>query len=45
LGAAEVLSIAYIGSSYRDAIAFIMLIAVLLIKPSGIFGELESRKG
>ncbi|BAF60531.1 branched-chain amino acid ABC-type transport system, permease components [Pelotomaculum thermopropionicum SI] len=45
LGAAEVLAIAYIGSSYRDAVAFIILIAVLLIKPSGIFGKLEGRKG
>lgn len=45
LGAAEVLAIAYIGSSYRDAVAFIMLIVVLLIKPSGIFGKFEGRKG
>ena len=45
LGAAEGLAIAYVGSSYRDAVAFILLIAVLLIKPSGIFGKFEGRKG
>ena len=27
------------GSQYRDAIAFVLLIAILLIKPSGLFGK------
>jgi branched-chain amino acid transport system permease protein len=38
LGLAEVFAVAYISSAYRDAIAFIVLIATLLIRPSGILG-------
>ncbi len=39
LGMVEVLSSAYISSSYRDAISFTILIIVLLLKPSGLFGS------
>ena len=38
LGIVEVFAVAYISSAYRDAIAFMVLIAVLLIRPSGILG-------
>jgi branched-chain amino acid transport system permease protein len=38
LGLAEVLSVAYLASSYRDAFAFLLLIAVLLVRPRGLFG-------
>lgn len=31
-------------SQYRDAIAFVILIAILLIKPTGIFGKSVSEK-
>jgi branched-chain amino acid transport system permease protein len=30
---------AYISSEYKDAFAFIILIIILLIKPSGIYGR------
>ena len=37
LGFVEVLSIAYVSSSFKDAIAFTMLITVLMVRPSGLF--------
>ncbi len=39
VGLAEAIGASYIHSGYRDAIAFGILILVLLIKPSGIFGK------
>jgi branched-chain amino acid transport system permease protein len=39
LGLVEELGSAYISSGYRDAIAFGILIIVLLIKPSGLLGS------
>lgn len=44
LGFAEVLSVAYIGSSMRDAVAFGMLFLILLFRPRGLFGTLNERK-
>ena len=31
-------------SNYRDAIAFVILIAILLVRPSGLFGKYEPEK-
>jgi branched-chain amino acid transport system permease protein len=39
LGITEVLTVAYGGSAYRDAVAFGMIIIILLIRPQGIFGS------
>ncbi len=39
VGLAEAIGASYISSGYRDAIAFAILIVVLLVKPSGIFGK------
>lgn len=39
LGMAEVLSVAYADSSWRDAVAFGMIILILLIRPQGLFGK------
>mgnify|MGYP002529641165 CR=1 FL=1 len=39
VGVIETFSAGYISSGYRDAIAFAILVAVILIKPSGIFGK------
>lgn len=44
LGFAEVLSVAYIGSSSRDAVAFGLLFLVLLVRPTGLFGRGFERK-
>jgi branched-chain amino acid transport system permease protein len=44
MGQAEVLSAGYISTPMRDAIAFAILILVLLVRPTGIFGEPEREK-
>jgi branched-chain amino acid transport system permease protein len=44
LGFAEVMSVAYIGSTMRDAVAFGLLFMVLLLRPQGIFGKVLERK-
>ncbi|MFC3338490.1 branched-chain amino acid ABC transporter permease [Paracandidimonas soli] len=44
LGFAEVLSVAYIGSSSRDAVAFGLLFLALLFRPTGLFGVSQERK-
>ena len=42
LGLLESLGAAYLSSDYKDAFAFIILIVILLIKPSGLFGKSQS---
>lgn len=44
LGFAEVLSVAYIGSTMRDAVAFGLLFLILLVRPTGLFGRVNERK-
>lgn len=44
LGMAETLVAAYGASSWRDALAFALLIGILLFKPSGLFGRHEPEK-
>ncbi|MDQ0873558.1 branched-chain amino acid transport system permease protein [Paenibacillus sp. V4I3] len=39
IGLSEVLAVAYGDSSYRDAVAFGMIIIILLIRPQGLFGK------
>lgn len=39
LGILESLAGAYIGSAYQEAIAFMILFIVLILKPSGLFGK------
>jgi branched-chain amino acid transport system permease protein len=39
IGVAEVMAVGYGESTYRDAIAFVILVLILLIKPSGIMGK------
>ncbi len=44
LGFAEVMAVAYIGSTMRDAVAFGLLFIVLLLRPQGMFGKVLERK-
>ncbi len=38
LGAVEIVSAAFLPSSYKDMIVFGLLLAILLVRPSGLFG-------
>ncbi len=44
MGQAEALTMGYISTPMRDAVAFTILIVVLLIRPTGIFGEPAGEK-
>ena len=44
MGIAEVLVSAFISSTIRDAVAFIILIVILLIRPTGILGKYMREK-
>ena len=45
LGFAEIMSVAYLSSDFRDAISFGLLFIILLVRPAGIFGSNIERKG
>lgn len=43
LGLLESMAAGVIGSGYRDLVAFVVLVLMLMVKPSGILGEAEIR--
>jgi branched-chain amino acid transport system permease protein len=45
LGFAEIMSVAYLSSDFRDAVSFGLLFIILLVRPSGIFGSKIEREG
>ena len=45
LGFAEIMSVAYLSSDFRDAVSFGLLFIILLVRPSGIFGSKVEREG
>lgn len=44
LGFAEVFTVQFVGSSWRDFIAFALLFAILLIRPQGLLGKKKARE-
>ena len=44
IGVAEVMTVAYVASSWRDAVAFGIIIVALMLRPSGLFGSKVSEK-
>lgn len=44
MGVAESLVVGYVSSTYRDALAFGILIFILLIRPTGLFGKITLEK-
>ena len=44
IGTSEVMVVGYLSSTYRDAIAFGILILVLLLRPQGILGSAQKEK-
>ena len=44
MGVAETMVVAYLSPTYRDAIAFGILILILLFRPSGLLGKHEVEK-
>jgi len=44
MGLCEEMVVAYVSSTYRDALAFGLLILILLVKPSGLMGQVKVEK-
>ncbi len=44
IGILETLFAAYVSSGYRDAVAFVILMVVLIVRPSGFFGQKSINK-
>ena len=44
LGLAESLTVAFLSGAYRDAVAFILLFIILIIRPNGLFGKAKISK-
>lgn len=44
MGVAETMVSAYVSSTYRDAISFVILIVILLFRPTGILGKVQKEK-
>ncbi|HEY2031266.1 MAG TPA: branched-chain amino acid ABC transporter permease [Myxococcales bacterium] len=44
IGLVEVFTVAYAGSTYRDAVSFAVLFVVLVARPRGLFGQVAVRE-
>jgi branched-chain amino acid transport system permease protein len=45
VGLAEIFGASYVSSDYKDALVFLLMIAFLLIRPQGLFGERIGERG
>jgi branched-chain amino acid transport system permease protein len=44
VGIAEALTAGYVSSAYKDAVAFVTILVVLFIRPTGLFGRRETER-
>ncbi|MGH8793075.1 MAG: branched-chain amino acid ABC transporter permease [Stackebrandtia sp.] len=44
LGFAEALTVHYISSTWEEVVAFVLLFAILLLRPQGLFGTIKARE-
>jgi Branched-chain amino acid ABC-type transport system, permease components len=44
LGLAEVFAVNYVGTSWRDMVAFGLLFLILVVRPQGLFGAKKIRE-
>ena len=44
IGTSEVMVVGYLSSTYRDAIAFAILILILIVRPQGLLGRVQKEK-
>lgn len=44
LGILEAMGAGFISSAYKDAIAFVILLGILFVRPSGLFGSAQARR-
>ena len=44
LGITEALSTKFFGAQYKDVVAFVLLVGVLIFRPWGIFGKREDKR-
>jgi branched-chain amino acid transport system permease protein len=44
LGIIEAMGAGYVSSAYKDAIAFVIILAVLFFMPSGLFGKRSAER-
>ena len=44
IGLAEQLTAGYLSPDYRDAITFVILIAILILRPQGLLGVVRAEK-
>jgi branched-chain amino acid transport system permease protein len=44
MGLVEAMTVGYVSSSLRDGVAFLVLLLVLLVRPTGLFGQVREAK-